>query len=214
MEWLDQRVVPTGDRAHGRVTLVRSVLAVTVALVLAAGMASVVVAQDESPTASVEASASGAPATDLAAFFPAELAGVPLAREDITVRPVAELTEGSPDIERQYQAVVDATGVPIEEMSQATAFVQTEDGELLNLAVLHVPGADAAVVRDVVVPVALAAWDGGMAEETELAGLTVTVIHGDSPDVDAIYIYPAGDLLWIVSGLEEVVATTLADISG
>jgi hypothetical protein len=187
---------------------------VAIALVLVAGMASVVVAQDESPAASGEASASGAPATDLAALFPAELAGVPLAREDITVRPVAELTQESADTARQYQAVVDATGVPIEAMSQATACVQTEDGELLNLAVLHVPGADAAVVRDVVVPVALEAWDGAEAEEIELAGLTVTVVQVDLPDVDALYIYPDGDLLWIVSGLEEVVAATLADISG
>jgi hypothetical protein len=69
-------------------------------------------------------------------------------------------------------------------------------------------------VRDVVVPVALEGWDGATAEEIELAGLTVTVIHVDAPEVDAIYIYPAGDLLWIVSGLEEVVAATLADISG
>ena len=53
-----------------------------------------------------------------------------------------------------------------------------------------------------------------MTDEMVLAGLDVTVLHADSSDVDAVYIYPSGDLLWLVSGLEHIVATTLAEISG
>jgi hypothetical protein len=201
-------------RTRARLTVAAVMLAAIAAAVLAIAAPLIAVAQDESPAVSGEPAASGAPGTDLVALIPEELAGIALPREEIIVRAGADLTQGSPDIEAQYQAIVDATGVPLEEMSQAAAYVQSDDGELLNLAVLRVPGADAAVVRDVVMPVVLASWDGAEAEDGELSGLAVTIIRNDSPDVDDLYLYPAGDLLWIVSGLEEVVAQTLADIAG
>ena len=129
------------DRRDRLVPVRRGFVAAALLALLVAGVPMAALAQDAD--------------ADLASLIPAQLAGEPVPPENVSVRSGRELTQGSAELESQYQAIVDATGVPIEEMGQASAFVQSEDGELLSLAVLRVAGADAAVVRDVVLHIVL-----------------------------------------------------------
>lgn len=189
----------------------------TVALVLAASVSAV--GQSESPDASasplleaVPSPAAGS-ADDLVAAIPAELAGVPLDPANVTVLSGPDITQGSEALERQYQALEDATGVPVAEMVLVNAFVQTPDEEFVFFGGIQVPGADSAVMLDTLL--AIVAEDGGAtASESELGDLAVTVIVEDGLVASTTYVYPRDDILWLVLGPEDVALEALLQVSG
>jgi len=182
---------------------------------------SVALGQDESPAASEAvpaatdevAVASGEATERLLASLPQQLAGVPIDPANVSVLSGEEIAQGSETLQQQYLAVEEATGVAIADMALLNSYVQTPEDDLVFLGALLVPGADAALARDVVV--ALASEDGaGTTEEAELAGLEVTLFIEDGLAGATTYMYPAGDILWLVLGPEDAAAEALTYVSG
>ncbi len=156
--------------------------------------------------------ASGA-AQALLASLPAELAGVPLDPANVTVLTGQDITQGSETLVEQYRMIEEATGVGIDDMTLVNAFVQTPDEDLVFLGAITVPGADASLVRDVVVELALETGNGTI-EEVEIGGLSVTAFVEDGLAASNTYIHPVEDVLWLVLGPADAAAEALAHVSG
>ncbi len=187
-----------------------SLLGATLAAVLAVAPAAVL-AQDESPAASEAATSpvpmeSAAPAAYAVELVPAELAGVPVDPENIVVFSGQEIIEMNPDATEQFQAVAEATGTAIDDMTQVSAFVEPAEGEFVFFGAIQVPGADAVAVLELLLPLTTEAMQEPRVETAQIGDRQVTILYEDAmqaaPPTNLI---PSGDIIWVVQGAEAYV---------
>ena len=207
----------------------RRALTLTLALTAALAMLpATVLAQEESPSPAAESAAPSAQSTlpppelatpqgegaaRLLEALPHELAGVPFDPDNVTLLSGDQVAGGNDSVMAQYRAVEEATGVAVADMVLLTSYVETEAGDLVVLGGLLVPGADASVARDVILDV-MTETDGATVEEAEIADLPVTVVVEDGLAGSTTYVYPSGDILWLVLGPEEAAAEAFTHVSG
>lgn len=138
---------------------------------------------------------------------------MPIDPESVVVLRGQEIIDDNPNIASQYEAIADATGTPIADMTLANVFVETEARELLVLSAFQARGADATVVLDVLLPLTFERMEEPRSEQIELGGKSVTSLSDDSrPDSPAAYIDARGDTLWVVFGDEADAAAVLEQV--
>jgi len=196
-------------RSH---TLPRIRTALTIALGVSLFIGVPAAGQDETPE----------PASILE-YVPEEIAGIPV--EAMTIQGqqhidgVAGQDPPSADDIEQIQAVVDAAGVTVDDMTTvAWSVADEETGGFLIVFGFQLTGADEAAVPEAMLPV----FTADMSETTEIEEVQVgdrsvtryreTAEEDDDFDIfgaSDMYTYSAGDTFWMLLGDQELVESTL-----
>ncbi len=155
------------------------------------------------------AEATFVPDAELEALFPTEIAGQTL---EIQSYQGAEAFSDVP------QAVLDALagqGKSLADLSVAQAYsFDANTSDLLNITAFQVDGADMAAMTDAFVS---ALNDGeAPAEQTtrQISGKDVIVVRptSDSTDDELQYVYPSGDVLWMVAAAEPALSEVFSKL--
>jgi len=156
-------------------------------------------------------------------YVPEEIAGIPV--EAMTIQGqqhidgVAGQDPPSADDIEQIQAVVDAAGVTVDDMTTvAWSVADEETGGFLIVFGFQLKGADEATVPEAMLPV----FTADMSETTEIEEVQVgdrsvtryreTAEEDDDFDIfgaSDMYTYSAGDTFWMLLGDQELVESTL-----
>jgi hypothetical protein len=152
---------------------------------------------------------------DVAALFPARLGDQPW--QDFELRIGRDALNGldPEDVEgrAEVEALLEATGASPDRLAIGSASRIGDDG-LTVMLVFQVAGAEAASVRDVILPFIVAGLSlDGVAprEETDrIAAKDVLVLRPDEAlGLPPFVVYAVGDSVWLVAGPDAVVAEAL-----
>jgi len=203
-------------RARTFVSLLGVALAGTLVLAPTASLA-----QDTVSPAPSEAAPSAAPIGsaallgDAVALVPTELAGTPVAPENVVIFRGQEIIELNPAAAEQFQAVAEATGTRIDDMIQVSAYVEPAEGDLVFFGAVRVSGADAAEVLDVLLPLSFETMQQPRVEVMEIGGRQVTRLYEDaSPTIPPTNLITSGDVIWIVQADEAYVPGVIEQLPG
>lgn len=207
-------------RSPQRARPLASMLGVALAGALVLAPTASLAQDDESPAASEAASSaaplgSAAPFSDAVALVPTELAGTPVAPENVVIFRGQEIVELNPAAAEQFQAVAEATGTSIDDMIQVSAYVEPAEGDLVFFGAVRVTGADAAEVLEVLLPLSFEAMQEPRVEVVEIGGRQVTVLYEDaSPTIPPTNLIASGDVIWIVQADEAYVTGVIEQLPG
>jgi hypothetical protein len=151
------------------------------------------------------------PDTELEALFPTEIGGTPLTIE--SMQGTSAFTD-----EDVPQAVLDALasqGKTLDDLSVATAYsFDAETMGILVITAFRVRGADMTAMADAFV--AVLNGEEPPAEQTpaQVGGKAVTVLRPttDSADDELQYIYPKGEVLWVVGATEPALSEVFSKL--
>ena len=195
-------------------------LGVAVAGVLALVPGAVGAQGDESPAPAGAAAtaaplASAAPIGDAVDLVPTELAGTPVEPGNVVVFRGQQIIEMNPAAAEQFQAIADATGTSIDDMTQVSAYVEPAEGDLVFYGALRITGTVAADVLDILLPLSFETMQHPRVEVVEIGGRQVSVLYEDaSPTVPPTNLIAGGDVIFIVQADEEYVAGVIAQLPG
>ena len=208
------------SRPPRRARLLASLLGMALAGALGLAPVAVQAQDDEGPAPSEAAPSSAplessAPAGEAVALVPSELAGTPVDPENVVVFRGQEIIEMNPAAAEQLQAVADATGTSIDDMTQVSAYVEPAEGDLVFFGAVQVSGADAVAVLDVLLALSLETMQEPRVEVVDIEGRQVTVLYEDAaPTVPPTNLIASGDVIWIVQADEAYVTAVIEQLPG
>jgi len=139
--------------------------------------------------------------TDLEALFPTQIGNVTLEVQSLTGE---DITAQGGDIPQEFLDALAAQGKSMSDVSFAIGGgLDAASGSTISITAIQIDGVDIAPLADDLIAVL---GDQAPASQTpgEVGGKTVTVVkpQADSADSDLQYVYPKGDILWIVSAVD------------
>ena len=156
-------------------------------------------------------------------YVPEEVGGIPVEAMTIQGQEHIDGVSGQdpprPDDIEQIQAVADAAGISVDDMTTvAWSVADEETGGFLIVFGFQLGGADEVAVPEALLPVFTAEMsEETEVEETQIGDKSVTRYHEPAVDEDEfdifgagdMYTYSSGDRFWMLLGDPDLVAATL-----
>lgn len=183
-------------------------------VLLALPLAGSALAQESEPS---PAASEPAQARDIVDALPRQMGG--FEPEYVVTRGREHIANLQPDdpvdarTSAELQALLDETGVTIEDMTSAYALVSQSDFFSFVVAV-RLDGAQPGSVLPAYLPILMGDLIEPSAEEGVFGGKPVTIIlsEGTDREIVPLYVYANGDTVWILQGPDDVVAFALEDL--
>lgn len=152
---------------------------------------------------------------ELQALMPTTVGGQPLESQTFSGQDLAaQIDPEDPDDQAEFQTLVDALaaqGRTLDDLSAGFAYYSSEDSSG-GLTAVRVRGLDIDAFVDDLLPLLVTGLDDPQRTPGQVAGRDVTIVTDgpDGPDASRQYVYPKGEILWVVVA-EEPALTELFD---
>ena len=141
---------------------------------------------------------------ELQALMPTTVGGEPIESQTASGQDLAaQIDPEDPDSQAEFQALVDALaskGKTLDDLSVGFAFYFTEDTGG-GVTAVRVRGLDINNFVVDLLPLLLTDFDDPQQTPGQVAGRDVTIVTDgpDGPDAERQYVYPRGEILWVVA---------------
>jgi hypothetical protein len=202
--------LPLRRRMASFSVLVAAAVALSIAPVAAQSDDGAPVAQPATPAAQGEQ-------RDLYLDMPYSLGGfepeIVMVRGDEHFAALDPGSEASAQTRSDLEAFLADVGGELKDMTSGYALAST-DSFFAFVVGIRVPGAEAGRMLPAYLPILLGDLRDPSASEATVGGKDVTVVAslGEAEEVVDLYVYDAGDTLWLVQGPADVVEITLEDL--
>lgn len=151
------------------------------------------------------------PDDELEALFPREIGGAALTVESMQGAQAFSDTE----LPQEVLDALASQGKTLDDVSLATGYVfDPETVQLVTITAIRVRGADMGAMADALVSVLNGDEPPAEQTPTQVSGKDVTIVRptADATDDQLQYVYPRGDVLWVVAAVEPALSEVFSKL--